>query len=341
MSRTILISATVSVGLALGACSAEQDAASQSANATEGPLGFAPAITYGDTVSGQVASPQLNVWALEVQAGDRFRITKTVTSGDLAPDLVLYPGLEGASTPSTDYQVTDTTLTKDYEVGFTGRNYIVVRGYQNEGAGSYALAVECLAGPCAGELPPPPVVELDEEERWSCVEAARRCAIDALPTYNGYVGTVRAQQIFDDCLSSGTVETASSDVPATCAPACQADDWSAVCEDIVGLLPWLADQTPQCVDRFNECVDECYYAGTYSAYYGDYPIRGEAVCVAGHGTNGSCKDVEKLEACGGQWPEHSCEACYYRCEAHAGAWIDDLDSTCAETCECVPDWFHM
>lgn len=322
------------VGLVMPACST--DTGNQTDNHTEGALGFAPPIAFGETVTGQVASPQIDIWALDLKAGDEIRLTKTVTGGDLKPDVVLFLGNVGNHISSAAHQVTDNTLRKDYVTERNGRYFIVVRGYQNQGAGSYSLSAECRGGPCAGEVPPPPVVELDDANKAECVRKARECAVAKLPEYDGAVGAVRAKQIFDKCLGDATVETYESDVPATCAPACAGEDEGYVCDSIVGLLPWLADQTPACVGAFNDCVEVCY-----DASWGDNDASvldgGEGVCVTGERAfNGSCRNVADLEVCGGQWADDSCEACYLGCYATTGAWIDDLDTLCDEECDCTP-----
>ena len=334
MKLRFFLGAMLLSGLALPACST--DTGSQSDNATEGVLGFAPAIAYGDTVAGQVASPQLDVWALTVKAGDKFRLTNTITSGDLQPDIVLFLGSSRNHVSSADFEVGGGTLRKDYAVENNGTYYVVVRGYQNQGAGAYSLSAECLGGPCAGEIPPPPVVELDDEEKAFCVRQARECAIAKLPAYNGAVGPVRSKQVFDTCLAEGTVETWQSDIDATCAPACAGEDESYVCNAIIELLPWLADQTTECVGEYNLCVEECYDAAwgdnDTSVIYG-----GEGICATGEAAfNGSCPQVSQLEVCGGPWADDSCEACYTRCFQRTGAWIDDLDTICDEECECEP-----
>lgn len=338
--HTVCIAAGMKLRKALGllvmtaliAPACATDTGNQTDNHTDGALGFAPPLELGQTVAGQVASPQIDVWALNVKAGDQFRVTNTTTGGDLQPDVVLFQGSAKNHVSSVDFQASEGMLRKDYEVGFDGTYFLVVRGYQNQGAGSYSLSAECLGGPCAGEVPPPPVFELEEDERAQCVRAARECAIAKLPAYNGAVGSVRARQIFDSCLAETTVDTVHSDVEASCAPACTNDD--DVCDAIVGLLPWLADQTPACVGEYNLCVDECYDAAWSDAEH-NVTYGGEGVCATGETAfNGSCPNVSELEVCGGQWAEDSCEACYTRCFQREGAWIDDLDTICDETCEC-------
>jgi hypothetical protein len=248
--------------------------------------------------------------------------------------VVLFQGAMGEHTRSSDFEANGPNLTKDYQLDHNARFFIVVRGYRGQGSGSYSLSLSCLGGPCAGEVPPPPVVELSKTEQHNCVEAARVCAVAAVPEYSGAVGAVRAQQIFDRCLSEQTVETYHSDVPASCAPACQSEDGSFVCDAVVALLPWLADQTSACVDEFNGCVENCYDAG-YDGARESLEEGGEAVCVTGEiAFNGSCRDVAELEVCGGRWAEDSCEACYLGCHSTAGAWMDDLDTICDEECNC-------
>jgi hypothetical protein len=317
---------------ALAACDAETGSTVDAH--TEGALGFAPPIAYGASVTGQVASPQLDIWALKVKAGDAFRLTETVSGGDLKPDLVVFRGTVRDHLPSTDYDAAETSLRKDYETDRDGTYYVVVRGYRNQGAGSYTLQAECLAGPCAGETPPPPVVELDDQQKAECVRKARECSVAALPAYNGYVGSVRAKQIFDRCLGETTVESWESDIPASCAPACQGEDEAYVCDAIVSLLPWLADQTPECIDTYNGCIEDCYDAGYGQA---DEAVLegGEGVCTTGEAAfNGSCVDVRDLTTCGGRWEPDSCEACYIECYYTFGAWNDDLDTICTDACAC-------
>ena len=332
-----LTAITLTLGLGLAACATEEPAAQTAAHTDMGVLGFAPTLPFGQTVTGQIAAPQIDVWQLALEAGDQVRLTKTVTGGDLKPDIVLFQGTASAHVSSASYDVTATSLTKDYALEHNGNYYVVVRGYEGVGSGSYSLTAECLGGPCAGEVPPPPVIELDEAEAAECITKARECAVSRLPQYDGAVGAVRAQQIFDQCLSEATVETYYHDVPATCAPACrQSDDAEYLCDGVVGILPWLADQTTECVSEFNSCVDECWGANWGDP--DDYLAYGaESVCVVGEvAFNGSCLDVANLEVCGGQWATGSCEACHLNCEATTGAWIDDLDMICEEGCDCEP-----
>lgn len=332
-----LMSVTLGLIAALsGLAGCESSPEAQSANATEGVLGFAPPITYGDTVSGQIAAPQIDVWALDVKAGDKLRLEETVTSGDLKPDIVLFLGASANHVSSDDFDVSTSTLTKDYTLDRNARYFVVVRGYQGHGSGSYTLSATCLGGPCAGEVPPPPVVELSEQEKQECVAKSRVCALDKLPEYNGAVGAVRSQTVWDECISQTTIETAVSDVPATCATACQGEEAAPVCEALVAMLPWLADQTSACVGKFNECIGACYDAGYGQADEG-IEYGGEAVCTTGIAAfNGSCNDVRDLQVCGGPWAADSCEACYIECHYTSGAWIDDLDTICSETCDCEP-----
>lgn len=334
--RNALTALALTLGLGLVACVTDDTGEQSSADTDNGVLGFAPIIGYGDTVSGQVASPQLDVWAIDVAAGDKLRLSKTVTSGDLKPDIVMFQGHASNHVSSDNYDVTATSLTKDYTLDRNTRYFVVVRGYEGQGTGSYSLSLTCLGGPCAGEVPPPPVVELEDSERQECVMKARQCAVTKLPAYNGAVGAVRAQQVFDECLSETTIETWHSDVPATCAPACQTEEAKDVCDAIVGMLPWLADQSTECVGAFNDCIEVCYDAGYGQADEG-IEYGGEAVCVTGLAAfNGSCGSVSELQVCGGPWHEDSCEACYLGCYSSSGAWMDDLDTICSEECNCTP-----
>jgi hypothetical protein len=336
IART-LTALALTLGLGVAACATEEPASQSAAHTDMGALGFAPELPFGQAVTGQIAAPQIDVWKIALRAGDQVQLTKTITGGDLKPDMVLFQGTASAHVSSTSYDVTPTSLTKDYALDHNGTYYVVVRGYEGVGSGSYSLTATCLGGPCAGEVPPPPVLELDEAEAAECITKARVCAVDRLPQYGGAVGAVRAQQIFDQCLAEATVETYSHDVPATCAPACtQSEDAQYLCDGVVGTLPWLADQTEACVGEFNSCVDECWDANwgdpdDYLAY------GGESICVVGEAAfNGSCRDVADLEVCGGRWAGDSCEACYINCHATTGAWIDDLDTICDETCNCDP-----
>ncbi len=330
----LIVASTVTLALTASACTTEPG--SQTDAVTEGALGFAPAIAFGQPVTGQVASPQLDIWSIYLRAGDTVRITKTVTGGDLKPDVVLFQGSASHHVASDDFDVTTNTLAKTYSLDDSGSYVIVVRGYQNQGAGSYTLSVECLAGPCAGETPPAPVVELGSADKQSCIKAARECAVARLPEYGGAVGAVRSQQIFDECLGAATVETWEHDLPVSCAPACQGDDAAEVCDAVVAMLPWLADQSPSCIDEFNDCVLLCYEAGNEQAME-SVAGGGEATCVTGYAAfNGSCGDVAQLQACGGPWAPGSCEACYLSCYDSMGAWLDDLDMICDEACDCVP-----
>lgn len=327
------------LALAAPACTTADDGvASQTENHTSVGLDFLPVLTFGESVTGQVASPQLDLWAIDLEAGDQIRLQETITSGDLAPDVVLFRGGLGSKISSAAFEVGEGMLTKDYAIDSSGTYVVLVRGYQNEGAGSYTLTASCNGGPCAGETPPPKVIELDDREQQTCIRKARECAVTELPKYNGAVGLIRGRQVFDRCLAKQTVETPWEELPVSCANACDGDDGSYVCDGVVSILPWLADQAPACVDAWNGWVDECYERGEY---VGDISAEmvygGESVCVYGEvAFNGYPKDVEQTAVCGGPWADDSCEACYLGCHASTGAWLDDLDTICDERCECQP-----
>ncbi len=299
-------------------------------------LALAPTVEYGETVAGSITGRQIDLWALDVKAGDKFTVTKTVSDGDLQPDFLLYLGAHAGHISSAQYQAGAGTLTKSYELSSNGRYVIAVRAYKNQGTGDYTLTIRCDGGPCAGEQPPPQTVELTNDQKARCMTKARLCAFDKMGVYNGAVGPARARELVTTCLAEVTLESWETDLPVSCVDACQGEDATAMCESLIAKLPWFADRSPECLVEWDTCMSDCYPSGSDSYYVYDDEIyyTPEGVCVHEALFNGNCwYYITDIEPCGGPVPIDTHESCMLYCQNTQGAWMDDLDTICDEECE--------
>jgi hypothetical protein len=320
--RARLITPLVALHLFALACTSDEPAVgNQVENATEkGLLGLAPPIAFGTKVTGAIKGKQLDAWGIDLKGGDKITVVEKVTSGNLKPDAQLF--LSGYSKlSSAQHSVSGTTLTKSYVIETTGRYYFAVRAYQGQGEGDYSLEVTCTGGPCNGE----PVVDtLDDDQAGDCVARARACAFDGLGAYDGNVGPVRARQLFEGCLATLTIESEG----LSCKTACDEPERKGICDGLIGLLPFYADQSAACIAELDECLEVC------SEDAGGGLVNGaEHICLL-EGLNGTCDSFARGHAdCGGSYTDDSNEECHAFCESTFGAWNDDLDTICTEQCD--------
>jgi hypothetical protein len=294
----------------------------------DGILDSAPTLAFGTPRTGFVDDGNLDVFAMSLKLGDRFTLVEKVTSGDLSPHFTLYYGAS-SYVSSASWSRSGATLTKTYVAAQTGTYYIGVKPYQNVGEGNYELRATCTGGPCAGE---PVVVPMDADLRAECIAAARECAFEALPAYDGAVGPARARSVFQTCIT-----TVTGDDGEACGEACDASDDDsarALCDDIIGALPFYADQDGDCVDVVASCLDDCDGAASGADENAEEVWETSIGMCWNNGYNGACDSYARAhEACGGDNEADSPEDCIAHCESTEGAWIDDLDTICEEACE--------
>lgn len=291
-------------------------------------IDLAPPITFDKKVEGSVDETELDLYKISLTRGDKITLRKDVTKGDLRPDVSLFTR-SGSSIRSDDFDVTSKRLTKNYTIGSSGEFLVVVRAFRNEGAGSYEVLATCDGGPCAGEFPEPdPDDEFELFEAIDCIDAARICALNELPRFNGAVGEKRSESIFNDC-----IEKTGTSLGTSCAPACDfSDDAADLCFDIKRSLPFYADQPAECTARVNECMDDCMDFGDFDG--DDFFSTTLGLCWS-FGFNGNCDSLARsMPECGGDVTNETA-VCYEECLVMPGAFMDDMDVICEEECgEC-------
>lgn len=280
------------------------------------------AFDLGDGVEGQVTSRATDLYKISLTTGDKIKLVNTATSGDLNPSVSLYTRT-GSSVRSDSYKVGDQKITKYFTADWTGEYLVAVRAYRNQGAGNYKVESACEGGPCAGEFNEPDT-EILASDIVECIYDARECSFEKLPSYNGYVGTVRANSIFNKCLGQASTIDGYS-----CETACELDDAGELCESIISELPFYADQTSTCVDTLNNCMDECAEFADWG--WGDEVWSSSLAMCQMNGFNGTCDYVRELPECGGNLTNETA-VCYRECHVMPGAFIDDMDILCEEDC---------
>lgn len=288
-----------------------------------GPLGWAPVVEMGTSVTGTITNQQLDLWAVELRSGDELTITQNVVSGDLAPEFRLMSGSGKISSQSFD--VESDKLTKTYTMTASGRFFLGVRAYQGNGEGSYTLAVTCDGGPCAGGPVDVPLLSPDVADK--CIAKARDCAFEDMAVYDGAVGPARARSLFTGCL-----EKVSHD-GMPCETACEGENATMVCETNIEAIPFYADQSEQCIGELNRCVSECkqYADGNY--WYDDGVADGPDFICTFESLHGSCDSYARdHEWCGGPNADGSHEQCTDFCWTAWNAFSDDDYGTCSEEC---------
>jgi hypothetical protein len=252
----------------------------------------------GETVTGTITARQLDVWAIELKAGDKITVVDQTTKGDLQPDVQLFR--DAGKIASAD-------------------------------SGDYKLTVTCTGGPCAGEAQKPLEVKLDDGQKLDCITKARQCTFEDMKPLNGDVGTARARELLDACLAKVTLSNGKGNLPLSCKSACSGNG-KAACDSLVAKLPWFADRSQACLDEWDVCMSDCYQGG--DDWSGDdISEHPEMVCVHEPVFNGNCwYYVQTIAPCGGKLKMGTEERCREYCENTTGAWMDDLDTICIESC---------
>jgi hypothetical protein len=283
-----------------------------------GVLGQAPKLTLGRAASSTIKNAQIDAWSIDLKVGDKITVVETIRAGTLTPDFGLFQG-GFTYVASASHEALPRKLTKHYVIPSTGRYYFGVAPYQGRGTGDYSIKVTCTGGPCNGE---PAIVELDQWQKNVCTKKARECAIvKARPTNpSSSVTLTQAKAAWKTCLEGASLPTGES-----CKTACDEGEAKATCEAITKLVPFYAKKPTGCTAVLNDCMDQCEDAGDHSEVSEDQ-------CLV-NGFNNTCDGYAKqLTACGGPHAADSKAACHRLCEANFGAWNDDLDTICTETC---------
>lgn len=295
----------------------------------DGLVDLAQELTFEAVVSGRVSGEQLDLYRIDLKAGDTFKVLLTVESGDLNPHVMLF---RGANTyvSSQEWSLTGQLLTKDYAVDFGGRHVLVVRAYQGDGAGKYTMSTTCTGGPCNGEVVIDPEPEgISPDQAGACIGLARECALDRVGRYDGAVGDVRSKELWAECMAEAALDHGAT----SCQTACDGEEQAALCEGIRTALIFYADRTEACRTLVNDCMGWCYEAGGDGTAE-EFWTSAEAVCWE-NGFNGTCDGYARGHAtCDGtEYAADTYPECYAACESTAGAWTDDLDMICTEECE--------
>lgn len=288
-------------------------------------LDGAQVLAFDQVGTGFVDENQMDVYAIDLKGGDKITAIMKVTSGNLSPHFTLFfGGLSHVSSKTFDRATKK--ITKTYELTSTGRYFISVRAFQHQGEGNYEFSITCNGGPCAGE---PVIRTLTVDEQAECITKARRCSFADLPRWNGFVGAARARSIFQGCLNAAqTTEDA-----VTCETACdEVDDAKPLCESIIGSLPFYADASSACLAELDDCMAICHGADNGGSA-DELWTTAESICWE-TGFNGTCDTYARgHEDCGGTYADDTNAQCHALCEATDGAWIDDLDTICSDSCD--------
>ncbi len=329
--ETVLESTTTTYDPAAGA------AEIFSAGKADGLIDLAQELTLEQVVSGKTGGEQLDIYRLDLRAGDTFKALLKVESGDLNPHILLFRGTN-IHIHSQNWDLTGQLLVKDYKVEFGGRHLVVVKAFHGQGEGRYTLSTTCTAGPCNGDIIEDPIDDegLDINQKSDCISMARKCSLERVSRYNGKVGDVRAQDLWDECLGEAVLDNGATE----CATACIGEDEESLCNDIRDSLKFYADVTDECRTLVTDCMESCYDAGG-DGWADEFWSTAESVCWQ-NGFNGTCDGYARgHETCGGtDYKEDDHAQCYAFCETTSGAWMDDLDVICDEECDfmCEDVW---
>jgi hypothetical protein len=292
---------------------------------SDGLLDGAQVLTFDQVGSGFVDEQQMDIYAIDLKGGDQITATMTVTSGVLSPHFTLFFG--GSShVGSKTFERKTKKIVKTYALEDTGRYFVSVRAFQNQGEGKYTFSIACNGGPCNGE---PVIRTLTIDEQAECITAARRCGFADLPRWNGFVGDARARTIFQGCLNAAQTEVDG----VSCETACdEVDDAKPLCESIIKSLPFYADATPACLAELDDCMATCHDLGG-NGDADELWESNESICWE-TGFNGTCDGYARgHKDCGGTYADDTNEQCHALCESTDGAWVDDLDTICSDSCD--------
>ena len=281
-------------------------------------------IEFGAASQGAVASTSIELFSMNVVAGDRFELEVEATSGDLNPHLTLHRG-GFSSVSSESFALDGQKVTKTYVAASTGTYFVAVRAFRNEGAGQFSLRASCMGGPCAGEFPDVEPEPLNEEAVHGCLDQAFSCALEDIKRFNGAVGPVRAARAIHQCLETDSFCAGMCD---SSQPSLFEDETAEeialdVCSAMTVDLQFYADQSDACLEVLDDCFDAC----------GD----GDLGSIFGYcylfGFNGTCPNYARGRVeCGGPFAEGSDAECHLFCESTVGVHNDDLDVMCEEEC---------
>jgi hypothetical protein len=297
-------------------------------------------IALGETRTGKVEAPgqqgDSRLYTIDLRMGDRVVIEMTTKRNSLKPDFIMYLNghtrvhsesfeLEGAE---LSYGVK--VLRKEYVATDVGRYVLVVRAYHGQGSGSYELSASCKGGPCNGEFPDPQA--LDGGQASECIWQARTCAFRLLATEPAPISAQRAQEMFDGCLGQASLPEGYG-----CQSACahtgvgyNADAAAELCTSVVGSLSFYAGKTSNCLYELDSCLELCF-----ELQYGDSDELAHSapyVCLLG-GFNNTCDAYARdHEICGGTEYGDDWQGCCALASATDGAWTDDMDTICEDTC---------
>jgi hypothetical protein len=292
----------------------------------DGLLDGAKRLQFGEVGSGFVDGDHLEIFVIDLSVTDKITATMTVTSGDLSPHFTLFFGIDHHVRSKTFARV-GKKLTKTYEIANSGRHFIGVRAFKNQGEGRYQFKIECDDGACAGDPIP---VDLDVNERAECITQARRCAFAELPKFGGAVGPARARATFEACMARGKTDIENE----ACDTTCTVDsETQGLCDSIIGALPFYADVSGACLAELDSCMADCHrLAGFGDA--DDLFETAESLCWE-TGFNGTCDGYARGHTdCGGtEYSDDTNEQCHALCQSTSGAVTDDLDTICSDECD--------
>ena len=286
-------------------------------------------LEFGTVHEGFVDKQSMVLYSVRLRRGDLLSAKKDVVSGDMAPHFSLIHNFT-ESLGSIDFEVTDTSLLKTYEIKVTGNYFFMVRAFGARGKGDYELKVDCTGGPCNGEFPTE-FLEADDADK--CLEQARACSFEDMVVFDGAVGPARAAALLDDCLGRFGTPDGNS-----CLEACdkQPDhgDKTAdlICNDIVTDLQFYADQSEECSTVVDDCLVDCLDESSRSST-GELADQPFANCWS-FGKNSTCSAYgRQVDTCGGELSRGSEEECFALCDATLGAFSDDVEQACKQICE--------
>lgn len=320
MKKTACLLASI---LVLVACNVSQERSAPGTSEADytrqgGVIGQAPKLEFNQAKSGTIKTGHIDVFALELREGDKITIVETISRGTLTPDFGLFAG-GYTHVPSASHEALPKKLTKNYVANAGGKHYIGVAGYEGRGAGDYKIKVTCTGGPCAGQ---PFVRPLEEGQKNECMQKARECTlVKARPASgSGNVSIATVRSTWATCLNDTMLAGGES-----CKPACDGEAEST-CKDIQGSLKFFVSKPQACTEVLNDCMSQCIDSG-------DGSDVSEGTCMV-HGFNGTCPGYARAQvACGGAEAPDSNEQCHSLCRATSGAWMDDLDTICEESCD--------
>ena len=295
-------------------------------------LGAVPQLAFNQQATGRITTDQVNLYRVELKNKDTFTVTMNVTDGDLAPDFLLFDGNQAVR--STSYDVDRTTLTKTYTVSSNGDYALLVRAYRGRGQGPYTIQAVCESGPCNGDTDlPDPNTELQVEFIDDCMRQAR---LQVLNNTSMQLTEAEATALFKESLQQISAENGWTGDILSCGSVCDPSrkdyDERYYCDSIGGVLAAFSDKSVDCKSELEYCMVDCTEESNYSDWEDGYAP--ENMCFFA-GFNGTC-DYYALntKACGGAIAEDSPEGCMLHCWSTIGAYTDDLDTICEESCDC-------